>query len=113
MCGLFALLAEAVSEYYAIADLRWLLLACSSILLIDAFQITYNTRLVRDLRYKRKSAYDLTAVTVSSFIGVVLAFFGAGVWSIVGLQVSHSLCVLLLYVVFEERMSRWKFSLEK
>jgi teichuronic acid exporter len=107
---LFSLIAKPVSTYYAIPDLQGLIMVSSLVLIIDAFMLTHNIRLVRELQFKRKSVYDLVAVTFSSCVGIALALLGFGVWSIVGVQLASSLALASLFLIFEPHMKRGVFS---
>jgi teichuronic acid exporter len=107
---LFCAIAQPVSVYYAIPDLQWLIVVSSSALIIEAFMLTQNIRIARELKYRRKSMYDLTAVTISSCVGIVMALLGCGVWSIVGVQLSSALTLASLFLIFEPPMKRSAFS---
>ena len=110
MVSLFCVIAKPMSTYYAIPDLQWLIIVSSSVLIIEAFMLTHNIRIARELKYRRKSAYDLTAVTIASCVGITMALFGCGVWSSVGLQLSNSFTLASLFMIFEPHMKRSTFS---
>jgi teichuronic acid exporter len=110
MVILFCVIAKPVATYYAIPDLQWLIMVSSLVLIIDAFMLTHNIRIVRELQYKRKSVYDLIAVIISSCVGIALALLGFGVWSLVGVQLSSSLALAALFMIFEPHMKRGVFS---
>jgi len=68
-------------------------------LIIGALGLVQQTRLTKRIDFKTQTKITLTATVLSGIIGILLAFLGCGVWSLVaqGL-VSQSLRTILLWV---------------
>ena len=99
-----------IADFYNDAELRNILIVTSSILLINALQITQNARLVKNLNFKRKAQYEFIAIFFASVIGIVLAFYDAGVWAIVVMQIATALFLTVLLWIFEGPVKRFFFS---
>ena len=82
-----------------IGVVRWISLT----LIINAFAIIQRTRLVKSINFKTQAKVSLISSVLSGIIGVVMAFYGCGVWSLVGQQLSRQfLNTTLLWIV-----NRW------
>lgn len=93
--GLY-LLAPIVASFFNEARLelivKWLSLAC----VISAATATASNLLRRKLDFKSINIIDVTSYIIGYiFIGVPLAYNGAGVWSLVTAWLSQELCALL------------------
>jgi len=100
MCILLAL-SGVIADFYNDPELKLILIASSSVLFINAFQITQNAKLIKDLKFKKKAKYEVIAIFFASIIGVVLAFNNAGVWAIVVMQIATAFFLSVLLWVFE------------
>ena len=79
-----------------IGVVRWISLT----LIINAFAIVQRTRLVKSIDFKTQAKVSLIASVLSGIIGIVMAFYGCGVWSLVGQQLSRQfLNTILLWMV--------------
>ena len=102
LCILLILSAHSIAKFYNDNLLKDLLIATSFVLIINAFQIVNNARLVRNLNYKKKSIVEFVAVIISSIVAIVLAtVFQAGVWAVVVLQLLTALLITIqLWIYF-------------
>jgi teichuronic acid exporter len=98
-CFLLLLLCSGwISDFYNDLELKPLLITSGLVLIINSFQITQNVRMINDMKFKQKSLYRLIAVSIASVIGIISAYQGAGVWSLVTIQlVTASITTLLLW----------------
>lgn len=104
-------ISGSVADFYSDPIIGELLVASSLVLVINAFQFTQNVKLIRQMRFKRKSIYRFVAVLISSVIGVFYAYNGLGVWSLVLIQLLTALINTMLLWFFEGFM--WRFSFSK
>lgn len=107
---LLIVFSGTISRFYDDPQLENILIVSSSVLLISAFQITQNIKLVRELQFKKKAKYEFIAIFLSSIIAVVLALNEAGVWSIVVMQISTVLILTILLWTFEGPLKRFTFN---
>ncbi|WP_282018058.1 lipopolysaccharide biosynthesis protein [Salegentibacter mishustinae] len=107
---LLILFSEKIANFYNDLELKNILIATSSILLINAFQITQNAKLVKDLKFKEKATYEFVAIFFASLLGVVLAIQNAGVWALVIMQIATALFLTILLWLFEGPLKKLVFS---
>ncbi|SUX48407.1 lipopolysaccharide biosynthesis protein [Chryseobacterium indoltheticum] len=104
------LFSGIIADFYNNKLLQNVLIALSSVLIINAFQFTQNAKIIRDLKFKKQSIYTLVSVIISSVIGIVLAFLKYGVWALVIMQISNAFILTLIYWVFEEPTKSFVFN---
>src|SRR5690606_37091206 len=93
-------------------ELKTLLQVSSVVILLNAFQVTQNAKLIKAMNFKRKSIYYFNAVFIGSIAGVILAYLGYGVWSLVIIQISISALLTFQLWIFEGFFFDLKFSRE-
>jgi len=98
---LLIIFSGKISDFYEDPQLKNILIVSSTVLLINAFQITQIAKLIRDLNFRKKAIYEFFSIFFASIIGVVLAFSSAGVWSVIVMQISTSLILTLILWIFE------------
>ena len=111
MCLLMSA-SGAIAEFYKEPGLEKIIMCSSVVLVINAFRITQTTKLIKQLRFRAKAAYELIAITLASVLSVVLATYGAGVWALVAFQVSLSLVLTCLLWVSVGGVGSYSFSTE-
>ncbi len=88
--GLLCLIAPWISAFFNQPVLTPIARALSLTIVIDSFGLIQGTILTRKIDFKTQTHVSLIANILSGVIGVVLAVFGFGVWSIVFQQISRS-----------------------
>lgn len=101
-----------IAEFYNDQELKNVLIASSFVLLINALRVTQSTKLIKDLQFKIKAVYEFIAILIGSFIAILLALNGAGVWSLVALQLSTAIVLTVLLWFFVGPLRSYKFSFE-
>jgi O-antigen/teichoic acid export membrane protein len=107
---IFILMSSFVANYYKDPELKSLLIVSSFGIIIGAFQITQNTKMLSDLKFKQRSIYTIISVIISSAIGVFLGYKGFGVWSLIALQLINTFVFTILLWSFEGFFFQLKFS---
>lgn len=102
--------ADFIARFYNDPDLRNILIVSSSVLIINAFQITQNAKLIKGLKFKRKASFEFLAIFASAIIGITLACLNAGVWAIVTMQITTSITLTALLWFFEGPLKVFVFS---
>jgi len=104
LTGLLYLAAPWIAAYYERPDLSSLTRALSFVLVINSFAVVQTAMLTRHVAFKLQTKVSLISVLCSGAIGVVLAYRGFGVWSLVAQQISRAILnVVLLWV-----LNRWR-----
>lgn len=111
MLGLFSS-AEYIANFYNDSELTNLLRISSLVLIVNAFRITQSVKLVKSLKFKVKSYYEIIAIITGSIIAIYAAMKGAGALSLVILQLSTAVTLTGLLWFYVGPMRSYKFSLE-
>ena len=98
--SLSGVLATSYQEPQLAPIVRWLSLS----FLVSAFTGVQQAQLVRSFRFKELAIRSLIAMAVAGAVGISMALYGLGVWSLVGYQLTNQLVgVLVLWQV-----SKWR-----
>jgi len=88
--------APWIAEFYHTEALTPLAQALSFLFFMNALSSVQNTRLRKTLNYATLAKANVGAAVLSGCVGVSLAFYGAGVWSLVAQALSRSIFYNLL-----------------
>ena len=92
--------APWIASFFARPQLIPLVRVMGLLLIFQALSIVQYTILSRRIDFKTKTKASVTSAVISGIIGIVMAFAGFGVWSLVGQQLSrqlfYSLCLWAL-----------------
>ena len=84
--------------------------AMSIIVVVNALALVQRAVLVKRIDFKTQTKVSLIANLTSGGVGIAMAVYGCGVWSLVGQQLSRSLLTTLLLWVFSRWTPSWLFS---
>ena len=76
-------------------------------IIIGSFNIVQRARLMSQVDFKSLAKINVVATIVSGLIAILMAYWGFGVWSLVGMSISSSFVLFVLFPFF----SRWKPSI--
>jgi O-antigen/teichoic acid export membrane protein len=77
-------------------------------IIISAISLIQRTKLSIELNFKTQSLISLISVTISGFVGIILAYLNYGVWALVIQSLSNNvLNTILLWIV-----AKWKLSFQ-
>lgn len=99
--------ATFISEFYHNISLIPLMQVVSSLFIINAMGAVQSALLRKRLNYARLSKINLVASLMSGSAGVLLAFYGVGVWSLVVQSLSQG----IIYSLSIWWLSDWKPSM--
>lgn len=102
--------APLIAEFFNQPLLRPLSQVMASIVIINAFAIIQRTLLVKRIDFKTQTKVSLISSITSGVIGFVMAFWGCGVWSLVGQQLSRQLLNTLFLWIYSRWIPRLEFS---
>lgn len=86
--SILCLVAPWIAEFYNQSILTSMMRALSLVIVISSFGLIQETIFTKQLNFKIQTKVSLLASTLSGIIGVALATFGFGVWSLVVQQLS-------------------------
>lgn len=97
---LFIALAPFIAGFYKSPELSPILMALSINFLLSSFIIIQQTILTKEMDFKKLAVRDIFSVIIAGMIGIIFAYNGFGVWSLVFQRFSFTLSsVLLLWTV--------------
>ncbi len=101
---LFALLAPLIARFYREPLLRLLTVALAANFLLGSVTIAQDSLLSKSLDFRTRFRIAILSLTVSGLVALLLAYFGAGVWSLVGQSITGT----TMRVVVMWRLSSWR-----
>lgn len=99
-----------IAKFYNDDSLISLIKISSLILLINAFRIVQYVRLIKDLKFKAKSIYEIIAITVGSIVAILAALNGAGASSLIILQLTTATVLTAILWISVGPITSFKFS---
>ncbi len=108
--GILFTIAPWVAVFFEQSQLVLLVRVMGLVIIIQAFSIVQNTNLSRRIDFKTKMKASLVASLASGVIGIVMAFLGFGVWSLVAQQLSHHTIYSLLLWYFNRWIPQLRYS---
>lgn len=110
---LLFIVAPWVADFYAVAQVKDILRVMSLGLIIGSLSAVQMAILSREMKFKRLAIIQVPSTLLAGIVAILLAFWGAGVWSLVCYILGSSLFkAIFLYV-----SSKWRpstvFSVKK
>lgn len=106
--------APFVSTFFNIPLLSPTLRVMGVVVIINAFAIIQRTHLIKKIDFKTQTKISVVSSTLSGGVGILMAFWGFGVWSLVSQQVSRQLInTLLLWFSNREWHPKIEFSITR
>jgi teichuronic acid exporter len=107
--ALLCLAAPAVATFYEIPELSPLLRVLSIILVLNAFAVVQSALMVRRLDFRRQAIISIASTIASGTVGIVMAWRGFGVWSLVAQQIANSATRSGMYWILNTWQPVWTF----
>ena len=104
--------APLIAVFFERDELVTLVRVASLGMVINAFALVQQARLTKRIDFKTQTKITLSASLISGVVGVVMALFGCGVWSLVAQQLSRYLLRTVRLWWFNRWKPNWKFSKE-
>lgn len=95
--------APLISLFFNRPELTSVTRAMGLILIFQALSITQVTILTKKIDFKTKAKASLFSAVISGGIGIVMAFWGYGVWALVGQKISNT----FFYSIGLWSLNRW------
>lgn len=102
--------APLIADFFNRDELVSLTRVSSLGLIIGALAIVQQTRLTKQIDFKTQTKISLIASSSSGIIGIVMALFGCGVWSLVAQGLSSQVLRTILLWCFNRWSPRFRFS---
>ncbi len=98
---LIYLISPWISNFYDDPELKNILPALTISVVINALHHVNIASLTREMKFKKKTTIHFCAVVVASVIGIIMAFRGYGVWSLVVIQIITSILLTLILWIWD------------
>lgn len=102
--------APLIASFYGQPELIPLVRVVSLSILINAFVVVQKALLSVNIDFKTQTKASVSGAVVSGIVGISLAVFGFGVWSIVAFQLSNFVITGILIWVYSAWRPIWSFS---
>lgn len=92
--------APAIAKFYNMPVIKNVLRVLSINLFIGAINSVQNSKIAKDMKFKKLFISSLFAVVASGITGVIMAYNGFGVWALVAQQIINQLMstIILWYI---------------
>mgnify|MGYP001351713584 CR=1 FL=1 len=102
--GILFFSAKAIGSFFEQPKLVMLVRVFAINIIINAFALVQRTKLTKDLDFKTQTKISILSGAISGLLAIILAYNGAGVWSLVAkTTIFNIITVLLLWY-----LSKWK-----
>lgn len=108
--GVFYVCAPWVADFYKLPALSPILRVQSLVLILNAFSIIQLNQLTKQLEFKVLAKVNLIAAIGSVSLGIVLAYLGWGVWSLVVMNLSNAFLLNVVVWFATKWIPMWCFS---
>ncbi|RZK57135.1 MAG: lipopolysaccharide biosynthesis protein [Pedobacter sp.] len=104
------LISGYIAVLYKTPILRYVLIALSSTIIINAITLVQGVKLVKNMSFKKIGLYRFVSLLMASIVALIMAFLHYGVWSVVALQILSALFLSIIYRVKEGGIDKLVFS---
>ncbi len=111
-CLLLSLAAPFIAEFFKTPILEGIVVVMSINMFISSLCIVQGTRLTAAVDFKSKAKIGLTTTIFSGVVGIVMAYNGYGVWSLVWQGVFANILRTILLLFTTKWYPKWQFSKE-
>jgi len=102
--------AGHISMFFNEPQLKSIIRALGSVLVIDSLTMIHRTKLTKSIDFKLQSKISFVASVGSGVIAILMAISGLGVWSLVAQRLSRQLINSLLLMIWNRWMPSFVFS---
>lgn len=96
---LLYILSPFVAEFYNIPELTNYSRILFLIIPINSFGLVQNVIIQKELAFKKTATASVLSAVISGVVGVVMAYNGYGIWSLIGQQITLNFSRTLLYIL--------------
>lgn len=104
--------APYISKYYNLEDILWPIRVMGLSLFLFAFNSIQTGLLQRKMMFRTIFFRTCVASTLSSIIGIALAYFGLGIWALIAYSMSNILFIVIFMNMMPELRLKFGFSLK-
>lgn len=102
-----------IAKFYNQPELESLTKWYCLIFITNAFSSIHYTRLTKKMEFKKELTITIPSLILSSILGVLMAFYNYGVWSLVVSSISQSLMIGIQLWIRSDWKPKFRFNKEK
>ena len=102
--------AGLIADFFSQPLLEPLTQVMGSIVVIHAFAIIQRTILIKQIDFKTQTKASVISSVMSGIVGITMAFYGYGVWSLVGQLLSRALLNTICLWIYSHWCPKLQFS---
>lgn len=106
-------IAPYVARYYEHPELMKILRVLGVIPVIHSLAIVNNAVLIKEMMFKKKTIIAMGAICFSAPCGIIMAYCGMGVWSLIAMRLVEALALAILTICFVRWFPSFNFSWKK
>jgi O-antigen/teichoic acid export membrane protein len=111
LAGGLCLAAPLIAAFYHQPQLISLMRVLALVLVINSISVVQSALMVRRLDFKRQALISVASTAISGMVGLVMAWRGFGVWSLVGQQLAKGTIRSGLLWLLSPWRPKWLFRL--
>lgn len=111
-CILLSFVSPFIANFFNTPILKDLVKVMSLNMFISSFAIVHTARLTHSVDFKSQSIVKLLSAIMSGICGVLMAYKGFGVWSLVLQNLIATIMRVILLFVYTKWIPQWRFSKE-
>lgn len=112
LVGLLFITAPAIASFFGRTELISLIRVMSWIVVINALSLIQLTKLRKNVDFKTQTKASFISSISSGIVGISMALYGHGVWSLVGQQLSRQTLYTLLLWSYTKWHPKLEFSIQ-
>lgn len=101
-----------IATFFGREELTSLIRVTGLVLLFNALSLTQQTILTKRIDFKTKTKASTISAFISGIVGILMAYIGYGVWSLVGQMMSRQLIYTICLLILNKCRPTLKFSIE-
>lgn len=105
--------APVIANFYGVKELVSVIRVLAITLFFGAFNSIQNAIIAKTMQFKKLFFSSSIAVTISGFVGIILAYLGLGVWALVAQQLLNQIIIVVVLLIILKWYPKLVFSLKR
>ena len=80
--------------------------------ILGSFNIVQRAKMMAKVDFKSLAQINVISTVVSGFVGIMMAYYGFGVWALVGLNLCSTFILIILFPVYSKWKPSFMFSMD-
>lgn len=111
-CICLSMVSPYIANFFDIPILKDIVRVMSLNMLIGSFAIVHSTKLTHSIDFKSQAKVGLITAIISGSAGILMAYNGFGVWSLVVQNLISTIVRVILLFIYTKWVPQWQFSKE-